>query len=170
MSNPIKKYNAIWPLPGGVENYFNALQEILSYVDENNPILDQLVQAMKDLFPSMSGDHVIKTQLLIHQHMGLMQIVKGKYETTDEGKGLLDNPDPEKAYACLSQSHIGFNKLLLKLSEGPLTTKEIHAYLKRYVNENWTHQSQPNYRIHWLRSLGLAEKDGAKIHKPRRLL
>jgi len=28
----MKQYNAIWPLPGGVDNYFEALRQILAHL------------------------------------------------------------------------------------------------------------------------------------------
>ncbi|HQP38324.1 MAG TPA: restriction endonuclease [Polyangiaceae bacterium] len=40
-----------------------------------------------------------------------------------------------------------------------MSLKEIHSFLQQQVNPSWTHQAQPAYRLNWLRSLALVEKD-----------
>ena len=154
------KFNSIWPMPGGVENYFNALLIILDHIDQNTPTRAQMMQAMKELFPSMSADSTIKPQLLIPQHMDLVKITQDKLQITEAGKELLRTKDKIQAYRILSRTHMGFDELFLKLAETPLGTKEIHSFLQKEVNPKWTHLSQPACRVNWLRSLGLVQKDG----------
>ena len=38
-----KKFNGIWPLPGGMRNYVLTLKKILERVDKENPTMDSLI-------------------------------------------------------------------------------------------------------------------------------
>lgn len=156
----MKQYNAIWPLPGGVENYYSALQKILRHVEEQEPLQDQMIEDYKALFPTVNKDHVARTQMLIPVHMGYVELSMGKYRLTEDGRSFLVQPDSVAVYRRLEETHIGFQEILLGLRSGCLSSKEIHAILREQVNPGWTTPAQPSYRVNWLRSLELVEKDG----------
>ncbi|MCU0660784.1 MAG: restriction endonuclease [Myxococcota bacterium] len=160
----MKQYNAIWPLPGGAENYLIALRRLLEHVGATTPTREQMVENYRQLFPGTDDEHVIRTQLLIPVHLGYMEMDQGKLSLTADGRALLANLEPLAVYERLAATHTGFTEIVEALAEQkPMGLKDIHLMLQQRVNDGWTHQAQPSYRVNWLRSLGLVTKDGGKF-------
>lgn len=156
----MKQYNAIWPLPGGVDNYFEALRQILAHLAEHEPLREEMIESFLELFPTIKKAKLAQTMLLIPVHLGYAELSDGKFRITDDGRDVLDEPDVIAVFHRAAETHIGFDEIVEGLGARPLTTKEIHALLKERVNPEWSHPAQPSYRVNWLRSLGLVEKDG----------
>jgi hypothetical protein len=102
----MKQYNAIWPLPGGVENYFEALRKILRHIQENEPLREKMVEDYRGLFPGTDKEHVIGTQMLIPVHLGFAEFSVGKFRITKEGVAFLQKPDVFGLYRKLAEAHL----------------------------------------------------------------
>ena len=71
-----------WLFPGGVENYFAALQQILRHVAENEPFREQMIENLLILRPTISRE----------QNIEIYDAMQHAIDTGERYQTLLDPP------------------------------------------------------------------------------
>jgi hypothetical protein len=158
------KYASDFPLPGGVEQYFETLVALLRRV-ANVPLShEQLTDVVIELCPNASKSVAIGQYLGAVTRMGFWAAKDGLYRLTPEGHSLLETSDVNGAAArrrvldVKLRDVIGYPELLQRLSDGSATFDHLDAYLKQRLQTTWTSRNQASFRLGWLRSLGYVAK------------
>ncbi|HUQ68131.1 MAG TPA: restriction endonuclease [Planctomycetaceae bacterium] len=158
------KYASDFPLPGGVEQYFETLIALLRRV-ANEPLShEQLTDVVTEVCPNASKSVAIGQYLGAVTRMGFWAAKDGLYRLTPDGHSLLEIADVDGAAARLKvidiklRDVIGYPELLQRLSEGTTTFDQLDAYMKQRLQTGWTSRNQAAFRLGWLRSLGYVVK------------
>lgn len=160
------KYGSEYPLPGGVEKYFDTLVDLLRYIRDNDVTLDDLSKWMFDTFPNASGQIAVNGYLATLGRLRLWSQQDSYYRLTPEGTALVDKAASAAADARQMVIEIkhrdfsGYDVLFKLLTEGPRSLDDIHEHLKEALDVDWKSKNQTTFRVNWLRSLGYVEKDG----------
>lgn len=165
-TNSETKYASEFPLPGGVEQYFDTLVGMLLYIRDNNVSPEDLSQWMFDSFPSASGQIAVNSYISVLSRMGLWLHQDDLIRLTADGTAIITKAesDPEEAHRLVMEikyrDFLGYDVLLKLLCDGPQSLDGIHEQLKTALNVDWKSSNQTTFRVNWLRSLEYVEKDG----------
>ncbi len=165
-ANNANKYASEYPLPGGVEQYFDTLVAILRYIRDNNVTPDDLSKWMFDSFPNASGQIAVNGYIATLSRLRLWSQQDDLFRLTPEGTAVVNNAesDPGEARRMVIEikyrDFLGYDVLFRLLREGPQTLDGIHEHLKQALAVDWKSKNQTTFRVNWLRSLGYVEKDG----------
>ena len=160
------KYASEYPLPGGVEQYFDTLVAMLRYIRDNNVTPDDLSRWMFDTFPNASGQIAVNGYIATLNRLGLWLQQDNLIRLTPEGTAVVTRAesDPSDARRIVIEikhrNFIGYDVLFKLLGEGPQSSDDIHEHLKEALAVDWKSRNQTTFRVNWLRSLGYVEKDG----------
>jgi hypothetical protein len=165
-ANNSNKYASEYPLPGGVEQYFDTLLALLRHIRDNNVLPDDLAKWMFDTFPYASGQIAVNGYISVLSRLGLWSQQDNQIRLTPEGTALVNKAETAPAEARRMVIEIkyrdfsGYDVLFKLLAGGPQTLDEIHEHLKEALAVDWKSKNQTTFRVNWLRSLGYAEKEG----------
>ena len=160
------KYASEYPLPGGVEQYFDTLVALLRYIRDNNITFDDLSKWMFSTFPNASGQIAVNGYIAVLSRMGLWLQQDDQIRLTPEGTAVVTKAESEPLEArrmvveIKYRNFLGYDVLFKLLGEGSQTLDDIHEHLKEALDVDWKSKNQPTFRVNWLRSLGYVEKDG----------
>jgi hypothetical protein len=160
------KYASEYPLPGGVEQYFETLVALLSYIRDNNVTADDLSNWMFNTFPNASGQIAVNGYIATVNRLGLWLEQESIIRLTPEGTAVVTKAESDPAEArrividIKHRDFLGYDALFRLLSEGPQTLDHVHEHLKEALAVDWKSKNQTAFRVNWLRSLGYVEKDG----------
>jgi hypothetical protein len=160
------KYASEYPLPGGVDQYFNSLITLLKRVSNAPPEQQELVAFVFQEYPRTRGSTAVGQYLAHTTRSGLWAIKDGKYRLTPDGSSIVEKveSDCEAAGRMLMEMKFrkiaGYEEMFRFLSEGNRTFDEIDSALKTALRAGWKSKNQTFFRLNWLRSLGYAEKEG----------
>jgi hypothetical protein len=159
------KYSSEYPLPGGVEQYFETLVRMLRYVREAQRTPEDLSRWLSETFQTY-GEIAVNGYVATVSRMGLWAEQDGVLRLTPDGVALAQAADAGSDQAQLQVMHVklrvfaGYDVLLDLLRPGPRTLDEIRGRLTEALGVGWKSNNQAMFRVNWLRSLGLAAKDG----------
>src|SRR5581483_7195037 len=165
-ANNANKYASEYPLPGGVEQYFDTLVALLRYIRDNNVTPDDLSKWMFDTFPNASGQIAVNGYIATLNRPGLWLQQDNLIRLTPEGTAFVTKVESDSAEArrmvieIKHRDFLGYDVLFKLLGEGPRSLDDIHEYLKEALAVDWKSKNQTTFRVNWLRSLGYVEKDG----------
>ncbi len=160
------KYASEWPLPGGVDQYFETLIALLRHVGDKPIQHDALMDFVFETYPNTRGSTAVKIYLDYVSRMGLWQITDGQVRLTTEGSKLIERADTRAVAAKRTifeikrQSIAGYDEILKLLKDKELSMDDLDAQLKVAIGANWKSKNQTMFRSNWLRSLGFMEHDG----------
>ena len=165
MSTRNRKYSSFWPLPEGIENYVLTLIKILNYILNSNPTKNQLIKWILG-FPTVNtiknaGGYV--NSML--KHSGLL-IFGDKISLSENGEIFLNSKDNKILFRIFDENILGFNETLRLIGNRPHTIKELHKELVEVLSDyniSWTTNTQPRWRIYWLKSMGFVETSRKRI-------
>jgi len=161
-----QKRLSLWPLPGGVENYFDNLLRCLDFVDKNKPDRLTLRRWFIDTY-KLSGQKVMDGYIhVVEEELGLIVEVNGKLSLTDDGKTVLQGKDKMTVFEVLNRRIIGVGEILALLKDRPNTLNELHSLLLSKLTGHgvrWGTKAQTNWRVGWLRSLDMITKSGRTL-------
>nr|WP_303648658.1 AAA family ATPase [Haloarchaeobius litoreus] len=89
-----------------------------------------------------------------------------RFHLTELGNQLLNNPPQENVdlyFETLTNHYIGFETLLQALKQQPASIEKLRDVLNVIHDKDWESIYQAEYRVNWLRSLGIVEKDQDKV-------
>ncbi len=160
------KYASEYPLPGGVDQYFNSLVTLLKRVSDDPPHQQELVDFVLQEYPRTRGSTAVGQYIAHITRSGLWTIKDGKYRLTPDGSTLLEKvaSDDDAARRMLMEMKIqtfaGYEEVLHCLDQGARTFDEIDSALKSALQAGWKSKNQTGFRLSWVRSLGYVEREG----------
>lgn len=163
------KYASDLPLPGGVEQYYDTLIALLRRVAEKPVTHDELVQVLIDVCPNASQSTAIAQYISLITRMGLWSSNNDRFRLTAEGTSLLEKADTDNLAAKEAVFEIklrdvaGYDTLLKLLNQGSSGFDQLNTQLMAAIGANWKSRNQTNFRLSWLRSLGLVAKAGQQF-------
>ena len=89
------KYASEYPLPGGVDQYFNSLITLLKRVSEAPPEQQELVAFVFQEYPRTRGSTAVGQYLAHITRSGLWAIKDGKYRLTPDGSSLVEKVESD---------------------------------------------------------------------------
>jgi hypothetical protein len=165
-ANNTNKYASEYPLPGGVEQYFDTLVALLRYIRNNTVTPDDLSKWMFDTFPNASGQIAVNGYISVLGRHGLWLQQDNQIRLTPEGTAVVTKAEsaPGDARRMVIEikyrDFLGYDVLFKLLGEGPQGLDDIHEHLKEALAVDWKSKNQTTFRVNWLRSLGYVEKEG----------
>ena len=160
------KYASEYPLPGGVEQYFDTLVALLRYIRDNTVSPDDLPKWMFDTFPNASGQIAVNGYISVLSRLGLWLHQDNLIRLTPDGTAVVINAESDSREArrividIKYRDFLGYDVLFKLLGRAPQSLEYIHEYLNEMLNLDWKSRNQTNFRVNWLRSLGYVEKNG----------
>jgi len=154
------RYASEYPLPGGVEKYFDTLVNLLRYLRDNKATFDDISQWIFATFPNASGQIAVNGYIATLGRLDLWSEQDGFCRLTPDGAALVRDAESSPAEARRLVLDIkcrvfsGYDLLVTLLSQGPHTLDDLHEYLKRALDVDWKTKNQTSFRVNWLRSLG----------------
>ena len=130
------KYASEYPLPGGVDQYFNSLITLLKRVSNAPPEQQELVDFVFQEYPRTRGSTAVGQYLAHITRSGLWAIKDGKYRLTPDGSSLVEKveSDCDAARRMLMdmkfQTIAGYEEMFRFFSEASCTFDEIDSALK----------------------------------------
>src|SRR5436190_5023584 len=94
-ANNTNKYASEYPLPGGVEQYFDTLVALLRYIRDNNVSFDDLSKWMFSTFPNASGQIAVNGYIAVLSRMGLWLQQDDLIRLTPEGTAIVTKAESE---------------------------------------------------------------------------
>ena len=153
-------------MPGGVEQYFETLVRLLTFIRDHNASFEDLSTWMFESFPNASGQIAVNGYISTIGRHGLWLHQDNLIRLTPEGTRLVTDSETNPAAArelvlrIKYREFLGYDVLLNLLERGPQSSETIHEQLKKELSVDWQSKNQSSFRVNWLRSLGYAEKDG----------
>lgn len=151
------KRNGVWPLPGGVESYFETLLALLEFCHERSPTKIQLEAELRNEY-AVSGDTAIRGYVRMLMITDLFEEHDRVLVPSASGRALLASREPAEVYSLLVERFLGIDVTLALLAAQPGTISQLHARLTAQLGVSWTSTNQTMFRVCWLRSLALAQK------------
>ena len=161
-----KKYASDLPLPGGVEQYFATLVQLLRRVRENPCSHEELVTWVRETFPNASQATAINGYIGLVSRMGLWASKDDQIRLTPAGSDIVEKAessesDARRAVIEIKLSEVeGYDALLRRMLKGEQSFDDLDCDLKAAIGADWKSKNQTMFRINWLRSLGYATKNG----------
>jgi hypothetical protein len=164
-----QKNRAIWPLPGGGENYIVALDKFLERIEKDSPTRDSMSKWVLTQFPTVKSVKTVQGYLNVPKSMGLIYLKDDRYRLTEEGVQYLKSRDLPFLYETISNNILAFSDIfqyLLTIDE-PRSQEDILEYLKENFDIEWDTFAQVNFRLLWLIALGKVKDtpEGYIAHK-----
>ncbi len=141
------KYASEYPLPGGVEQYFDTLVAILRYIRDNHVTPDDLSKWMFDTFPKASGQIAVNGYIATLNRLGLWLSQDNLIRLTPEGTAVVSTAesDPVEARRIVIEiKHrvfLGYDVLFNLMGERPQSLDNIHEHLKAAIAVDWCFSS-----------------------------
>lgn len=149
---------SIWPLPGGIDQYFKTLIKYLEFVGANTPSQEQAVTWFMKTFDTVESPKTAKGYTGVPRSMGLIVMEDGKFQLTPIGKALLKDPSGKKLIEVLETNIVGVSEILEALEKEPLTERQIWTYLNESLSLGWKTYAQTRFRLIWLQNAKVIEK------------
>ncbi len=160
------KYASEYPLPGGVEKYFDTLVELLRFVRDQRVAADEMMAWFFETFPAATGQIAVNGYIATVGRMNLWSEQEGVYRLTADGTLVVGTAETDPAGArrrlfdIKNRVFLGYDLLMGWLVEASRTLDELHVALKSALGLNWQSKNQTTFRVNWIRSLGYVVKEG----------
>ena len=152
--------NSVERIPGGVELQIESIQDILTYVDSESPLVEELTDWIDDKF-SLSSDTRAERVLNFLTAIDLLSQTGNRLRIGSEGVEWLTKESQQIYFETLDSGSIGFQEILEKLFEYEATAEELNEHLSKSVGVDWETSEQVTRRLDFLRSIGYVElEDG----------
>ncbi|MDL5045915.1 restriction endonuclease [Oscillatoria amoena NRMC-F 0135] len=150
-----EKNRAIWPLPGGINNYIETLNSFLEQIEKGNNTKKGLSKWYLTTFESVSSESTIQSYINVPKNMGLIRFENGVYQFTDDGRKYFKSKDNEFLYEIISSHILAFDDVYEYINSlaRPVNEEEILNYLRDSFDIEWTTYAQVNFRLLWLMNL-----------------
>ena len=161
-----EKNKSIWPLPGGMNNYINTLNEFLETVESGMNSKKELINWYINNFDNVQSEKTVDGYIFVPKSMGLVEVNNGTYFLTEQGKEYLKNRNLDYLYEVIVKNIFAFEEIIefLKTSTEPQKEQDIFDFLNENLNANWSTFAQTNFRLLWLLNLNkILKVDGGYI-------
>lgn len=153
------KNRSTWPLPGGINNYINTLNNFLEILSSGFDTKKKLISWYMKNF-NVNSETTAYGYIHVPKNMGLIDIKNGKYFLTEDGKKYLKSKDLSLLYETISKNIFAFDEILefLKTSKEPKNEQDILNYLNENFDAKWESFAQTTFRLNWLLNLNKIKK------------
>jgi len=161
-----EKFASEYPLPGGVDQYFETLIALLKYVGDKTVAHEAVVKFVFETFSQTKGSTAVGIYLGYVSRMGFWQIKDEQVRLTLEGTKLIERAEADASAAKLQvlgvkrQYIAGYDEILTMLRTKSLSMEDVDTQLKAAIGVDWKSRNQTSFRLCWLRSLGFLEREG----------
>jgi len=93
----MEKYGTIWPLPGGVDHYFDTALELLGFVRANQPTEDGLTAELKRRYKT-TGNASTKAYIRILRNLGWIELQGDRFAATSPSLPTSMRQSPQIVY------------------------------------------------------------------------
>src|SRR5262245_172155 len=127
-------YASEYPLPGGVEQYFDTLLGLLGHIRDGKLTMDDLPKWMFATFPTASGQIAVDGYITTLRRQGLWSQQEDQIRLTPEGTAIVEKAEsaPEDARRLLVdikyRNFAGYDVLFKLLREGSQDLDSIHEH------------------------------------------
>ncbi len=150
------KKKAIWPLPGGIDHYYESLLDILNALKDKPLSKEALIKWFKNHFENVNSDKTITSYMRnIFANLGLAQLVNKSFKLTSTAEELLKAPSKAKVFEIMKDRIFGIEEAmsLIENSSEPISDKDLSNYFVDNYNVGWTTNAQASFRLLWLWNL-----------------
>jgi restriction system protein len=152
---------SVWPLPGG-RPYTSALDAMLRYVAAEGPTVDQAIEWLMAQYGRVQSHKAVRCYWNVPRYFGLVETDGESLRLTPTGAAYLEDPSDAKLRDILVRGVAGFKEVIERLSRSPATAGELRDELNRRLGLTWGTDIQVNYRLNWLKDLGVVAKNGKR--------
>lgn len=152
--------DSIVSLPGGVTSYAETLRRATEYAATAEPTEKEFQTWFLQTFDNMSTEGSALDKLRLLKQLDVVEEVDGRFVATEFGREVVDSGGPNPILQYLFDNYIGFDIILEELSETQQTTSELNDQLMDQLGKDWETTQQAEYRLNWLRSLGVIDLEG----------
>ncbi|QSG14362.1 ATPase of the AAA+ class, CDC48 family [Halapricum desulfuricans] len=135
-------------------------------MEAESPTREEFADWILENFPQMSSQGSAEDKGRLLGRMGVAEVEDDQLQLTELGNQLLNNPPQENVepyFETLTDHYIGFETLLQALKQQPVSIEKLRDVLNAVHDKDWESIYQAEYRVNWLRSLGIVEKDQDKV-------
>ncbi len=161
-----EKFASEYPLPGGVDQYFETLIALLKHVGDKTLAHDAVMDFVFETYAQTKGSTAVGIYLGYIGRMGFWQIKDAQVRLTPEGSKLIERAEADSESAKRAvlevkrQNIAGYDEIFTLLKDKNLSMDEVDAQLKSAIGAEWKSRNQTSFRLSWLRSLGFLEREG----------
>jgi len=149
---------ALWPLPGGADQYFASLLKFLEFVEEKSPNQKEATAWFIDSFDSVESEKTAKGYTNVPRSMGLIEVHDGRFVLSKLGQELIKNRTERKLLEVLEENIVGVSEILAALREESLSERQIWQYLNDSLDLGWKSYMQIGFRLRWLQGAKAVKK------------
>ena len=155
-----EKKLSVWPLPGGIKNYVNALNNILQAIGSGGMDKAKMVEWFKSSFENVESEKTIYGYLGVLRVFGLTKLVGSRLELTDIANKYLKRKSKTELFDIINERIFGFDEVLefIKESNEPQSESDVRDYLNNNFEVDWKSTAQTSYRLLWLWNLDLIHR------------
>lgn len=156
---PDARHDGLWPLPGGVREYKNTLDDILRWADASTRTSADLRAMLRDQY-GVHGKTAMSGYVRLLMSLDLVMREGERIVLSEYGRKYAAQFDPRDLFECLSSRYRGMiDTLELAASPAGCTTGAVLPMLNHALGKSWRSNNQPSFRRNWLLSMGLTERD-----------
>lgn len=149
------KNKSIWPLPGGIYNYIDALDKLLTEIQDGKKDKKSITNWIIKNFENVKSEKTCLGYINVPKSMGLIFFKEGIIYLTDAGIQYLKSKDIQFLYETISKNILAFDDIyeFLNTVKEPQNVENIMDYIKDNFDIEWTTYAQVNFRLLWLINL-----------------
>ncbi|MFC1585741.1 restriction endonuclease [Fibrobacterota bacterium] len=153
---PSNKGRAMYPLPGGINSYMDALNNYLNAINTKKYSKEKFIDWQLKEYENVNSRNSAVSYLNLLRNIGVVNIVDNDVCLTQEGKEYIAGFDKNVLYNIISNHIQGFSEIVefLEGSDEPQTEQDITEYLKENLGLDWETHFQVTLRLLWLVNLG----------------
>jgi HJR/Mrr/RecB family endonuclease len=157
---PDGKLTSLWPLPGGQDAYVRTITEMLRFVAENNPTLEEFLAWMMATYPTVQSRKTAIGYLNVPRFAGLVEPQADRFALTADAAAYLASNDADDLLAIMSTRIAGLEETLDFVGESPRTVTDVTTHLNGVLGTDWESDAQAGWRLKWLENFGKVKRDG----------
>lgn len=152
------KFAGISPLPGGVRQYKETLDALLSWLAEVPRSVDDFNTHLQERY-GVHGETSLLNYRRLLTNLGLVVERQGRLDLTEGAESYRSRESAERLFDIL---HAAYEGMLITLvtadtPEGA-SGEEIQRLLNALLETRWKTNNQSSFRRNWLLSMGLTER------------
>lgn len=154
------QFRTIWPLPGGGDNWKRALDQMLDFVADSGPTVDEGVAWLIEQHDRVASPKTSRSYWGVPRSLGLTEMDGEHLSLTGEGVAYRSDPNLRALLSQLTLNVLGIDEILERLQSGPATSGEILELMRTRCGVDWETDTQVGFRMQWLATAGVVRKDG----------
>jgi 5-methylcytosine-specific restriction protein B len=151
------KARGIWPLPGGVRQYKQTLEQLLDWFGAAPRSDEDFRGIMTERFEA-PGKQSVPAYLALIRRLGFLLDRDGRYSLSAAGADYLRERSSLALFDVLADKYVGILELLVIVDSGLATSlRASNDQLMALLGHRWETTAQTSFRRNWLISLGLID-------------